>query len=573
MDRLPLKRVAPTLIAGAFALAYVIVSPPSFDLAAHLLRAKLFQAEGFGIWNNWWYGGHNIPSYSVLFPAASALLTPQLAGGLAATGTAAVFESLVSRHFGRDAWLGAVWFGAATALDLYTGRLAFAFGLLPAMASMLALQRRRPWLAAAMALITAVSSPVAALFAALGGTAHAIGAYLAERRPRAAWPGAAVLICSLAPVGALAIAFPEGGSEPFTFATLWPVPVIGAVTLLALPKKERTLRVGTLIYVAGCVAAYFVTSPVGSNAARLAALVAGPLAALVWWRRRNALLLAALLPLLYLQWQPPVRDVTRSAGDPSAVGGYYKPLLAFLERQTGPPFRVEIPFTGFHWEAYVVAERFPIARGWERQLDIKYNHLFYGGKLDAMTYYAWLRELAVRFVAVSDDANLDYSAPAETELIDRGLPYLRLVMHLTHWRVYEVQSATPIVQGATLTNFGPNSLTLFAAASRKSVRAGALHPLLEARRRVGLRCASRRLHRAEPTPAGSRETGDRLLAHPHRRTFAPVHLKASVGCWRNAPSVEEDRRADPAARLARCDCSGLAGRPRVHALPGGPGVC
>jgi hypothetical protein len=457
-----LRRIAPTLVAGAFALVYVIVSPPSFDLAAHLLRAKLFSAEGFGLWNNWWYGGHHTPGYSVLFPAAAALLTPQLAGGIAATATAAVFEPLARRHFGPDAWLGATWFGAATALDLYTGRLAFAFGLLPAVAAMLALQRRRPALASALSVLSAFCSPVAALFAALGGAAHALAAFARDRQLRATWPGVAIVAGALLPVLALSIAFPEGGSEPFAFATLWPVPLIGAITFVALPKRELTLRVGTVIYVAGCVATYFVSSPIGSNAARLAALVAGPLAALVWWRRRNAWLLAVLLPLLYLQWQPPVRDVTRSANDPSAAAGYYQPLLAFLERQGGPPFRVEIPFTAFHWEAYAVAPHFPLARGWERQLDIKYNHLFYDGTLDAATYEAWLHRLAVRFVAVSD-ADLDYSAHAENRLIDQGLPYLRLVMHSAHWRVYAVRDPTPIVESATLRAFGPNSLTLYAA--------------------------------------------------------------------------------------------------------------
>lgn len=62
------RRVAPTAVAAVLALAYVIISPPSLDLAAHLLRAKLFGAEGFGLWNNWWYSGHHVPGYSVLFP-------------------------------------------------------------------------------------------------------------------------------------------------------------------------------------------------------------------------------------------------------------------------------------------------------------------------------------------------------------------------------------------------------------------------------------------------------------------------------------------------------------------------
>src|SRR5437588_3025035 len=130
---IPIKRIAPTVVAGAFAIVYVIVSPPSFDLAAHLLRAKLFASEGFGIWNNWWYGGHHTPGYSVLFPAVSYALTPQLAAAIAATATAAMFEMLAYERFGPGAWLGSVWFGAATATELFTGRLAFAFGLAPAM--------------------------------------------------------------------------------------------------------------------------------------------------------------------------------------------------------------------------------------------------------------------------------------------------------------------------------------------------------------------------------------------------------------------------------------------------------
>jgi hypothetical protein len=461
--RFDLKRAAPTLIAGVLATVYVIVSPPSFDLAAHLLRAKLFSAEGFGIWNNWWYAGHHTLGYSVLFPPISAALSPQLAAGIAATGTAALFELLARRHFGPDAWLGSAWFGAATATNLFTGRLAFAFGLLPAVATMLALQRRKTGAAWALAVITALASPVAALFAALGGAAAAIGAYAADRRIAAAWPGAGVVVAALLPVAALAVAFPEGGSEPFTLATLGPVGITAAITLAVLPRDEWTLRVGVLIYLVGCIVAYVFPTPVGSNAARLGDLVAGPFAALIWWPRHARLLIATVVPLLYLQWQAPIRDVYITANDPSVSASYYQPLLSFLEKQSGPPFRVEIPFTKFHWEAYDVAPRFPLARGWERQLDIKYNHLFYGGALTPATYERWLHRMAVRFVAASD-ARLDYSAKRETALIDRGLPYLHLVLRTPHWRVYAVSGARPIVEGpATLTALGPSSLTLHAA--------------------------------------------------------------------------------------------------------------
>jgi hypothetical protein len=457
-----LRRVAPTLVAAVLATVYVIVSPPSLDLAAHLLRAKLFDTEGFGIWNNWWYAGHHVPGYSVLFPPIADLLTPQLAAGLAATVTAALFESLAYRHFGADAWLGSVWFGAATATNLFTGRLTFAFGLLPAMAMALALQRRKPWLAGALAVLTGLASPVAALFAALAGAAYALGLYARERRVRPALTGVWVAVAALAPVLMLSVAFPEGGIEPFTLATLWPIPAIALVFALVAPKDESTVRAGVLLYALGCIAAYELATPVGSNAARLGALVAGHLAALYWWRRRATWLLVAALPLLWFQWQAPIRDVRTSANDPSVLVSYYRSLLSFLGRQSGPPFRVEIPFTKFHWETYDVAPRFPLARGWERQLDIKYNHLFYGGALTPATYEAWLHKLAVRFVAVSD-ANLDYSAVKEEALIDAGLPYLHLVLQTANWRVYAVRDATPIVQGAAnLTALGPSSVTLLA---------------------------------------------------------------------------------------------------------------
>ena len=220
------------------------------------------------------------------------------------------------------------------------------------------------------------------------------------------------------------------------------------------------LRTGVVLYVLGCLGSYVVASPVGSNASRLGPLLAGPIAALLWWRRRTAWLLAVALPLLYIQWQAPVRDVRTSANDPSDNVAYWKPLLSFLGRQGGPPFRVEVPFTQFHFEAYHLARRFPLPRGWERQVDIKDNPLFYDGVLTPARYEQWLHQVAVRFVAVAD-VHLDYAGRQEAALIDRGPPYLRLVARLPHFRVYAVRNPAPIVTGAaTLRAIGPNSLTL-----------------------------------------------------------------------------------------------------------------
>jgi hypothetical protein len=454
------KRILPTFTAGVIALAYVIIAPRSEDLAAHLLRAKLFAAQGFGIWNNWWYAGHNIPGYSLLFPPVAALLTPQVAAAISAVVSAALFEPLAYRRFGETSWLGALWFGVATSTSLFTGRLTFAFGLVPAIGTALALQRRRPGIAVALAFVTPLASPVDALFSALAGGAQAVGAYTRDRRIRAALPGISVVIASTLPVLALAVAFPEGGIEPFAFSAFWPIVLIALAALLVIPQGDHALKAGIALYALGCIAAYLVASPVGSNVTRLAALVAGPLAALLWWPRRRLALLAVALPLLYIQWQAPVRDIRTADDNAEVTAAYFQPLVSYLSRQSDQPFRIEIPFTLFHWEAYLIAPDFPLARGWERQLDIKYNRIFYDGTLTPARYEAWLHEVAVRYVAVSDK-DLDYSAKQEVALINRGLPYLRLVFRTRHWRVYAVRGPTPIVEGAaTLTELGSDWLAI-----------------------------------------------------------------------------------------------------------------
>ena len=459
------RRALPTLVAGTLALAYVIVSPRSADLAAELLRARLFAAEGFGLWSNWWYGGHYTLSYSVLFPALGWLATPQLVAAIAVTASAATFETLAYGYFGEDAWLGSLWFAAGTVTILLSGRLAFAAGLAPALAAALALQSRAPVAAAALATCSALLSPVAALFAALAGAATALG----SRSRTGFLAGAGVAAAALAPVAVIAVLFGGGGREPFALSAFWPIPLLAVGGLLAIAPERRTLRAGVLLYLLGCVLAYLLATPVGGNAARLAALLAGPLAALLWWPRRSTWLLIAAAPLLYLQWQAAVRDVSAAAGDPSTTAAFYRPLLRFLRHESGPPFRIEIPFTANHWEAYEVAPEFALARGWERQLDEGDNPLFYGHALTAARYRTWLHSLGVRFVAVPDVA-LDPSGAQEAELIAGGLRYLRLVFRSAHWRVYAVVDPSPVVQGtATLVKLGPDSVTMRAARPGRSL--------------------------------------------------------------------------------------------------------
>jgi hypothetical protein len=132
------------------------------------------------------------------------------------------------------------------------------------------------------------------------------------------------------------------------------------------------------------------------------------------------------------------------AEEPSASTSYYQPLLAELSRRLHQPTRIEIPFTRSHWETAEVAPRYSLARGWERQLDISRNGLFYGGTLTPATYGAWLADHGIGWVGLAD-ATSDYSSVRERALIEAGLPYLRLRWHSAHWRLYEVTRPHPIV--------------------------------------------------------------------------------------------------------------------------------
>jgi hypothetical protein len=144
-----------------------------------------------------------------------------------------------------------------------------------------------------------------------------------------------------------------------------------------------------------------------------------------------------LAALVYFQAKPVYEDVGKVQADPVVRPSYYRGLLNFLEHAPGPPFRVEIPFTQAHWEAAEVARRFPLARGWERQLDGTRDALFYGGVLNRVSYGTWLAEHGVRYVAVAS-GKPDYSSYKERALIESGLPYLTLVWQSPEWRIYEV---------------------------------------------------------------------------------------------------------------------------------------
>jgi hypothetical protein len=416
------------------AIAYLLATPPSADLAAQEYRADL----GLVLWDNGWYAGHHMPGYSVLFPPLAALLGPRLVGALSAVAAAVLFERLVRDSDG--ARPAALWFAVATVTTLITGRLTFALGVAVGLAAVLAAARARHGWACLLGALASLASPVAGAFVALAAAAW----WLDRRR----WWPVALAACGLVPAALLAIAFPEGGSFPFVASSFWPALAAAVAVLLVVPREARVVRIGVALYALAMVASFALSTPMGGNVVRLGALFAGPVVVALLWRRNRRVVYLLALPLLYWQWVAPADDWLRAAGDASVHQRYYDGLLGFLGTQPGGPFRVEIPFTDNHWESRWVAPHVPLARGWERQVDRQRNALFYDSRpLTPARYRRWLDDNAVRFVALAD-APIDYSAAQEAQLLRDGLPYLREVWHDAHWRVFAVSAARPLARGA-----------------------------------------------------------------------------------------------------------------------------
>ena len=447
LGRIDWWRLAPTLISAALAAAYLIVKPRSPDLAAHIFRSELFGREGFTLWNGQWYGGHHTPAYSILSPPLGWILGVQVVGALSAVSSTVCFTGLARSHWGaRAARWGTIWFGAGSATLLATNRIPFALGTAFGVAAVLALQRDRRVLAPVLAALSAISSPVAGLFVAMGGVAYALAAR-GEGVPLKRRDGLALAAGGLVPPVLLTVAFPEGGYAPFPFTAYLPIPLFALAALVVFPRSERTLRTAVVLYALGATLALVVDTAMGGNAVRLGALLAGPVLACALADRglvRPVVPLVALLAALgFWQWSAAARDLYKAATDPVAKASYFDPVREYL-RLLPDQRRVEIPFTLGHWEGAEVAAEAPLARGWLRQLDTGRHPIFYKGGLNRLTYASWLSENAVRYVALPD-AKPDRSSYRERALIESDVPYLKLRATFDHWRIYEVTLPAPVV--------------------------------------------------------------------------------------------------------------------------------
>ena len=64
--------------------------------------------------------------------------------------------------------------------------------------------------------------------------------------------------------------------------------------------------------------------------------------------------------------------------------------------------RVEVPLTRSHWEAALLAPSVSLARGWEKQMETRYDGVLLARGLTAASYERWLHEQAVAYVALPD---------------------------------------------------------------------------------------------------------------------------------------------------------------------------
>ncbi|HTA12700.1 MAG TPA: hypothetical protein VK765_04695 [Solirubrobacteraceae bacterium] len=451
--------LALALIPVAAAVAWLVLDPRTPDLAAQVYRVGLFRQLGFSVWDDNWYAGHSLPGYSLLYPPLAVAVGMRVLALASVLASSVLFLALVRPLYGASARWGVVWFALAALGDVWLGRLTFALGVSLALGAGLAASRGRWRWAALLALLCAAASPVAAALLGLAGLTVA----LVRRSPRAliALAGPSAVL-----VGVLAVAFPEGGYEPYPILSFAASVAVVAAYLLALPRDARLPRVGGLVYLLACVACLAVHSPIGSNVERYGVLLAGPLLLcerLSQPRRLTVWPAAALCAIaVWVVWGP-VRETLAVAGSEATSAAYYVPLERFLARvQTPPasPVRVEVPLTRSHWEAALLAPSVSLARGWDKQMETRYEDVLLAPGLTAAKYERWLHEQAVSYVALPD-VELDPSSAQEGRLIRAGLPFLRLVFQSRHWRVYEVASATPLASGpGRLAALGHDSFTL-----------------------------------------------------------------------------------------------------------------
>ncbi|BCJ36151.1 MFS transporter [Actinocatenispora thailandica] len=464
-ERYRVPMIATTATSLALTVAFLFLPLAGTDLAAQVARGHFFSAHGWHTIDFRWYGGIYPFGYSVLAGPLNAAIGSRGVGAVSCVLASAAFAYLLARFGVRRPTLGGVLAAMVGVFNLVSGRTTFALGIAIGMAALVAVslpgrvpRSLRLVLGGVLAVLSVAGSPLAGLFVGLAGGALLLAGL---RQPPAPSPPAGwltrvrrhlgggwregLVLCVGALVGLVpSMLFPDGGVQPFNGDSMKVFLAGGVVTFFLIPPRYRALRIGAVLLVAMVLFAYLVPSPIGSNITRLPMLYATPVIVAVGTVDRR-LLAGAVVALTW--WQPPlVTGDLGSAGNRAAQSAFYQPLIAELDRRK-PIGRVEVVPLYDHWESTYVAEAVPLARGWERQVDVHRNPLFYRDTVAPGDYLDWLYRNAVGYVAVPQATKLDKYGRQEADLIAAGLPYLKRVWSNSDWKLYQVRNAQQLVSG------------------------------------------------------------------------------------------------------------------------------
>ncbi|MEV6775407.1 MFS transporter [Streptomyces syringium] len=433
------------------------------DLAAQDAWAEFALQHPDSAYNLAWYGGMHPVSYSVISPYLMALLGVRSTMMIAGTLSAGLIAMLLvrSRSVRHPLW-PAMYGTFALTCNAISGRVTFGLGMMFGLAAVAVIfawpvrwrsEGKYRWgraaLAGLLAGLATASSPVAGLF--VGIVAAAL--FLSGRRPAAYALGVTPVVV----VALSAWLFPFSGQQPMAFTSAI-LPLLSGVFGLAFaPKHWRTVRIVSALYVLGVVLVWVIPSQIGTNISRLGMVFGGVVlvavlpelkvpsrSQLLTVGRTWSAVVLALVTITAWQSTNSISDIVHTT--PAASWAReVAPLVDRLQRVEAERGRVEVVPARSHREASALSPYVNLARGWNRQADMKRNPLFYDrpSRLNATTYRAWLDRWAVRHVVLPIDEP-DHAAVDEAKLVAGGLPYLRKVWSDDHWRLYEVQDPKPI---------------------------------------------------------------------------------------------------------------------------------
>ncbi|MEU9356891.1 MFS transporter [Streptomyces sp. NPDC048301] len=437
------------------------------DIAAQDAWSEFVGRHPGTAYNLAWYGGMHPVSYSVVSPYLMSLLGVRTTMMIAGTVSSALTALILVRVPAVRNPLACAFAGVFAYLcNALSGRVTFGLGMMFALGAVAAVfcwphrWRYKRWakavVAAPLAALATAGSPVAGLF--LGVVAAAL--FLNKRRPGAyavGLPPVAVVVLS-------AWLFPFSGTQPMALGTL-SLPFLYSVFVFFLvPRDWHTVRTAAAVYGVGTLLTYVVDSQIGSNVSRMAMLFAGVvlLAALPYTKRRTLHWYALLVVFAGLNFWigfKGVDDIVRTA--PTASWNReLAPLVNQLQKVDAEKGRVEVVPPSSHREASALDTYVNLARGWNRQADMKRNPLFYDDTLDAVNYRAWLDRWAVHYV-VLPTGRPDPGGEQEAALVEKGQPYLKAVWSDANWKLFRVLDPAPLADPpATVERAEDDELTI-----------------------------------------------------------------------------------------------------------------